>query len=67
MKVITMRDHRDLKNTTTDQLFRDLKAFEFEMFPRDEDVVDRRNVALIAEQPTTSSRSDSNPTNLLSD
>ena len=67
MKVITMRDHRDLKNTTTDQLFRDLKAFEFEMFPRDEDVVDRRNVALVAEQPSTSSRSDPKPTNILSD
>ncbi|XP_031108432.1 uncharacterized protein LOC116012902 [Ipomoea triloba] len=30
MKVIAMRDHRNLKTTSTTQIFSDLKAYEFE-------------------------------------
>ncbi|XP_031099872.1 uncharacterized protein LOC116004080 [Ipomoea triloba] len=54
MKVTAMRDHRDLKTLSTDKLFSDLKAYEFEMKARMEEEREERNNALVVEQPSTS-------------
>lgn len=37
MKVIAMRDHRDLHTLSTEKLFSDLKAHKFEMSAREEE------------------------------
>ncbi|XP_019175585.1 PREDICTED: uncharacterized protein LOC109170903 [Ipomoea nil] len=54
MNVTAMRDHRDLKTLSTDKLFSDLKAYEFEMKSRTEEEREEKNNALVAEQPSTS-------------
>ncbi|XP_019183632.1 PREDICTED: uncharacterized protein LOC109178452 [Ipomoea nil] len=53
MKFTAMRDHRDLKTLSTDKLFSDLKAYEFEMKSRTEEEHGEKNNALVAEQPST--------------
>ncbi|XP_019184819.1 PREDICTED: uncharacterized protein LOC109179781 [Ipomoea nil] len=68
MKVIAMRDNRDMKTTSTAKIFSDLKAYEFEHEPKDVEESETRNVALVASQQTTSSnRSKSNSCDFLSD
>ncbi|XP_031116555.1 uncharacterized protein LOC116020214 [Ipomoea triloba] len=54
MKVTAMRDHRDLKVVSTDKLFSDLKAYEFEMKSKLEEEREERTTALVAEQPSNS-------------
>ncbi|XP_031131738.1 uncharacterized protein LOC116033121 [Ipomoea triloba] len=54
MKVTAMRDHRDLKTVSTDKLFSDLKAYEFEMKSKLEEEREERTTALVAEQPSNS-------------
>ncbi|XP_031108440.1 uncharacterized protein LOC116012909 [Ipomoea triloba] len=69
MKVIAMRDHRDLKTMSTTQISSDLKAYEFEKEALMEEEPEARNVALIANQQPSSStiRSNSNPSDLFID
>ncbi|XP_019195720.1 PREDICTED: uncharacterized protein LOC109189564 [Ipomoea nil] len=68
MKVIAMRDNRDMKTTSTAKIFSDLKAYEFEHEPKDVEESETRNVALVAnQQATTSNRSKSNSCEFLSD
>ncbi|XP_019154325.1 PREDICTED: uncharacterized protein LOC109150803 [Ipomoea nil] len=68
MKVIAMRDNRDMKTTSTTKIFSDLKAYEFEHEPKDVEESETRNVALVAnQQSTTSNRSKSNSCEFLSD
>ncbi|XP_019171359.1 PREDICTED: uncharacterized protein LOC109166916 [Ipomoea nil] len=68
MKVTAKRDHRDMKTTSTSKIFSDLKAYEFEHEPKELEEPDIRNVALVANQQTsTSNRSTSNSSNFLSD
>ncbi|XP_019166868.1 PREDICTED: uncharacterized protein LOC109162635 [Ipomoea nil] len=63
-----MRDHRDMKTTSTTKIFSDLKAYEFEHEPKDADEPETRNVALVAnQQASTSNRSKSNSCEFLSD
>ncbi|XP_031099811.1 uncharacterized protein LOC116004010 [Ipomoea triloba] len=66
MKVVAMRDHRDLKTTSTTQIFSDLKAYEFEKEALTEEEPEARNVALVASQQLSSStvKSNSNPSDL---
>ncbi|XP_019151906.1 PREDICTED: uncharacterized protein LOC109148626 [Ipomoea nil] len=68
MKVTAMRDHRDMKTTSTRKIFSDLKAYEFEHEQKELEETEIRNVALVAnQQPSTSNRSTSNSSNFLSD
>ncbi|XP_031095135.1 uncharacterized protein LOC115999425 [Ipomoea triloba] len=53
MKVTAMRDHRDLRTLTTDKLFSNIKAYEFEMKAKVEDEREERTTVLIAEQPSS--------------
>ncbi|XP_031108643.1 uncharacterized protein LOC116013129 [Ipomoea triloba] len=54
MKVTAMRDHRDLRMLSTEKLFSDLKAYEFEMKAKvEEEDHEVRNSTLMAE-PSTS-------------
>ncbi|XP_019160883.1 PREDICTED: uncharacterized protein LOC109157431 [Ipomoea nil] len=55
MKVTAMRDHRDMKTTSTTKIFSDLKAYEFEHEPKDADEPETRNVALVANQQASTS------------
>ncbi|XP_031090845.1 uncharacterized protein LOC115995834 [Ipomoea triloba] len=63
MKVVAMRDHRDLKTTSTTQIFSDLKAYEFEKEALNDEEPETRNIALVANhQPSSSTpRSNTNP------
>ncbi|XP_031127572.1 uncharacterized protein LOC116029664 [Ipomoea triloba] len=63
MKVVAMRDHRDLKTTSTTQIFSDLKAYEFEKEALNDEEPETRNIALVASQQPSSStvRSIPNP------
>ncbi|XP_031124385.1 uncharacterized protein LOC116027100 [Ipomoea triloba] len=63
MKVVAMRDHRDLKTTSTTQIFSDLKAYEFEKETQNDEEPETRNIALVANnQPSSSTpRSNTNP------
>ncbi|XP_019173814.1 PREDICTED: uncharacterized protein LOC109169386 [Ipomoea nil] len=68
MKVTAMRDHRDMKTTSTNKIFSDLKVYEFEHEPKELEEPEIRNVALMAnQQASTSNRSTSNSCNFLSD
>ncbi|XP_019177731.1 PREDICTED: uncharacterized protein LOC109172936 [Ipomoea nil] len=68
MKVIAMRDHRDMKTTSTNKIFSDLKACEFEHESKESEELEIRNVALVAnQQASTSNRSTSNSCNFLFD
>ncbi|XP_019183756.1 PREDICTED: uncharacterized protein LOC109178675 [Ipomoea nil] len=68
IKVIAMRDNRDMKTTSTAKIFSDLKAYEFEHEPKDVEESETRNVALVAsQQATNSNRSKSNSCEFLSD
>ncbi|XP_019176882.1 PREDICTED: uncharacterized protein LOC109172188 [Ipomoea nil] len=68
MKVTAMKDHRNLKSVQTSKIFSDLKAYEFEHEPKVSEEPELRNIALVAsQQPSTSSRSKSNPSDFLSD
>ncbi|XP_019158569.1 PREDICTED: uncharacterized protein LOC109155339 [Ipomoea nil] len=68
MKVIAMRDNRDMKTTSTTKIFSDLKAYEFEHEPKDAEEPETRNIALVAnQQASTSNRSKSNSCEFLSD
>ncbi|XP_019198172.1 PREDICTED: uncharacterized protein LOC109191999 [Ipomoea nil] len=68
MKVIAMRDNRDMKTTSTVKIFSDLKAYEFEHEPKDAEEPEARNIALVAnQQGSTSNRSKSNSGEFLSD
>ncbi|XP_019184051.1 PREDICTED: uncharacterized protein LOC109178958 [Ipomoea nil] len=61
MKVIALRDNRDMKTTSTTKIFSDLKAYEFEHEPKDTEESEARNIALVANQSaSTSNRSKSN-------
>lgn len=62
-----MRDHHDLKALSTSQIFTALKAYEFEMEPRKEEDEPKTAVLVANEQPSTSSRSNSNPSDFLID
>ncbi|XP_031131785.1 uncharacterized protein LOC116033166 [Ipomoea triloba] len=55
MKVVAMRDHRDLKTTRTTQIFSDLKAYEFEKETLNDEEPETRNIALVANQQPSSS------------
>ncbi|XP_019164367.1 PREDICTED: uncharacterized protein LOC109160534 [Ipomoea nil] len=57
MKVIAMRDNRDMKTTSTSKIFSDLKAYEFEHEPKDAEELETRNVALMANQSASTSNS----------
>ncbi|XP_019184984.1 PREDICTED: uncharacterized protein LOC109179964 [Ipomoea nil] len=68
MKVAVMRDHQDMKTISSMKIFSDLKAHEFEHEPKESDEAETRNIALVAnQQPSTSNRSKSNPSDFLSD
>ncbi|XP_019172506.1 PREDICTED: uncharacterized protein LOC109167890 [Ipomoea nil] len=68
MKVTAMRDHKDLKIVQSSQIFSDMKAYEFKHKPKSSEESKTRNIALAAnQQPATSSRSNSNPSDFLSD
>ncbi|XP_031127580.1 uncharacterized protein LOC116029672 [Ipomoea triloba] len=60
MKVVAMRDHRDLKTTSTTQIFSDLKAYEFEKETLNDEEPETRNIALIANHQPSSSTPRSN-------
>ncbi|XP_019150173.1 PREDICTED: uncharacterized protein LOC109146979 [Ipomoea nil] len=55
MKVIAMRDSRDMKTMSTAKIFSDLKAYEFEHEPKDAEESETRNVALVANQSASTS------------
>ncbi|XP_019183009.1 PREDICTED: kinesin-related protein 4-like [Ipomoea nil] len=57
MKVIAMRDNRDMKTTSTAKIFSDLKAYEFEHEPKDAEESETRNIALMANQSASTSNS----------
>ncbi|XP_031112035.1 uncharacterized protein LOC116016007 [Ipomoea triloba] len=63
MKVVAMRDHRDLKTTSTTKIFSDLKAYKFEKETQNDEEPETRNIALVANhQPSSSTpRSNTNP------
>lgn len=67
MKVMTMRDHRDLKAIHTSQIFSDFRAYEFEREPRCEDNESKSVALVIVQQPSTYSRSNSNSSDFLTD
>ncbi|XP_019173495.1 PREDICTED: uncharacterized protein LOC109169051 [Ipomoea nil] len=68
MKVIAMRDNRDMKTTSTAKIFSDLKAYEFEHEPKDAKEPETRNIALVAnQQASISHKSKSNYCEFLSD
>ncbi|XP_031104947.1 uncharacterized protein LOC116009902 [Ipomoea triloba] len=55
MKVVAMRDHRDLKTMSTTQIFSDLKAYEFEKEAQNDEELETRNIALVANHQSSSS------------
>ncbi|XP_019167996.1 PREDICTED: uncharacterized protein LOC109163743 [Ipomoea nil] len=57
MKVIAMRDNRDMKTTPTAKIFSDLKAYEFEHEPKDAEEPETRNIALVANQAASNPNS----------
>ncbi|XP_019151937.1 PREDICTED: uncharacterized protein LOC109148657 [Ipomoea nil] len=68
MKVIAMRENRDMKTTSTTKIFSDLKEYEFEHELKDVEKSETRNVALVAsQQATNSNKSKSNSSEFLSD
>lgn len=67
IKATAMRDHRNLNTPSIDKLFNDLKAYEFAMLSKLEDDDKENGSTLIAEQPSTSHRSNEKLNNLLSD
>ncbi|XP_019157180.1 PREDICTED: uncharacterized protein LOC109153771 [Ipomoea nil] len=68
MKLTAMRDHRDLKSIQTTKIFSDLKAYEFENEPKEIEEPETINIALAdSKQTSTSNRSNSNPSEFLSD
>ncbi|XP_019184498.1 PREDICTED: uncharacterized protein LOC109179453 [Ipomoea nil] len=60
MKVIAMRDNRDMKTTSTAKIFSDLKAYEFEHGPKDAEESETRNIALMANQSASTSNRKNN-------
>lgn len=67
IKVTTMRDHKDLRTLSTDKLFSDLKAYDFEMLSQLEEDDNEKSSALVANQPSTSHKSKDKLNNILSD
>lgn len=66
MKVTTIRDHRDMRMLSTNKLFGDLKAYEFEMLSQPKEDENENSSALVTDQPSTSYRSKDKLNNLLS-
>ncbi|XP_019159982.1 PREDICTED: uncharacterized protein LOC109156585 [Ipomoea nil] len=64
MKVTAKRDHRDMKTTSTNKIFSDFKAYEFEHEPKESEEPETRNIALVAnQQASTSNRTISKTSN----
>ncbi|XP_031101742.1 uncharacterized protein LOC116005636 [Ipomoea triloba] len=63
MKVVAMRNHREIKTTSTTQIFSDLKAYEFEKETQNDEEPETRNITLVANHQSSSStpRSNTNP------